>query len=490
MVFLRPSFADFTRVELKRERVSGARRVQFSARLLVPPGAHCHLFEIVVGVKCELLCSEREPVAEICDAPLTPAQGEALESVCRQKRYSGCINTLPVVTEEGFQIPEQDLPSEDQRISQSDAWAEPPLRQERLRLCYEADIRHLHMSDLCHRDEEEEVKAVLWELYGRFYDTYAIFAGRSQWPMVRQVDVYGFFEQSHLLDRTPPGAAGLAPSSPPLSPPASPGGDAPRAAAEKAQPAAPPPPPARPLMLQDVQQLLLHIQDQRQGDSSKEARSSSKGPASSSSKGPGKSGGAITRPEFFEVLLRTAILLSTRGSSTAVTFRRFADTILAGRVMQVPLAPFPRALLLEAGDFSAALLARRKTLREAWERFGGSGVAFQRLAQLMRLCDRSFTAKHVASIYGLARRPEAEFQPSATSPGLRYEDFCEAVARLALIWRRSSGNNRFGATPEPSDAPVFPAQPQPGRPVKQKAMAGRFEAFVAKMADRMKPSIT
>jgi len=485
-LFVRPSFADFTRVELKRERISGARRVQFSARLLVPPGEHCHVFEVVVGAKQELLCSEREPSVELMEAPLKPAQQEALERVCRQNRYSGRINTLSKVTTEGFQIPEQDLASENLAPADFDVWAEPVARQERLRQCYEVDIRHLHLSDLCHKDEEAEVKAVLWELYGRFYDTYAIFAGRSQWPLIRQVDVYGFFEQAHLLDRGP--MATVQQASPSTSPPTSPGGG--EAATEQAEvAAAPPPPPARPLMLQDVQQMLLHTMAQRREDSSKGRRSGA-GAAAAAKSREGSSGGTITRPQFIEVLLRAAILLSSRTPSTALSFRRFADTILAGRVMQAPLAPFPRGLLMEAGDLSSALLARRKTLREAWERFGGSGAAFQRLAQLLKLCDRSFTAKHVASIYGLSRRPEADFQPTKTgSSSLRYDEFCEAVARLALIWQRSSQRSLFAAAPGAGDGRAFPPQPQPGRPVKQKAIAGRLEAFMAKLAERMKPSI-
>merc|ERR1719162_239690 len=44
---------------------------------------------------------------------------------------------------------------------------------------------------------------MIWDLYGRFYDTYSIFAGRSSFPLIRQVDVYGFFEEARLLDRGP-----------------------------------------------------------------------------------------------------------------------------------------------------------------------------------------------------------------------------------------------------------------------------------------------
>merc|ERR1719210_2201310 len=87
------------------------------------------------------------------------------------------------------------------------------------RECYDLDVQHLHLAHLCHAEEAEEVRAALWELYPRYYEAYAIFAGRSQWPLVRHVDVYSFFDEARLLDRGEPAAA-----LPPLDVPSTPTG--------------------------------------------------------------------------------------------------------------------------------------------------------------------------------------------------------------------------------------------------------------------------
>merc|ERR1712080_502758 len=111
--------------------------------------------------------------------------------------------------------------------------------------------------------------------------------------------------------------------------------------------------------------------------------------------------------------------------------------------------------------------ARKKVLQEAWKRFGGSLNSFQSLAQLLKLCDRSFTSKHVASIYALARRPQADPKQAASGlQSLRYEEFCEAMVRLALVWQRVS---QAGG----GDRSRWPPQPQPGHPVKQRVIATR-----------------
>lgn len=104
----------------------------------------------------------------------------------------------------------------------------------RLRQCLDADLKEMHMTDLCRADEEEEVRETLWELYSPFYyEVYAVYAGRSQWPLIRQVDVYTFFDDAQMLDRGPMFAAG---------------GDTPHHAEEG---------PERRLNVQDVNQILL-----------------------------------------------------------------------------------------------------------------------------------------------------------------------------------------------------------------------------------------
>jgi len=497
-IFVRPSFADFSRVELMRQHVAGAKHVRYAARLLVPPGCHSHVFEAVVGGKTQILYARGENSVELGDAKLTDAQRDVLERLCRQHHCTPRLNLLKRVEGEGFQIPESLHGDASPEPAVGD-WEDDPERRRRFRQCYEVDLRELHLSDLCHAEEEEEVLETLWELYPRLYETYAAFAGRSSWPLVRHVDVYSFFDEARLLERAGPLAASDAASTleeDDLS-----------------------------MELQDVQQMILQtFAPVQRGRGTGRRRGSVGGGTGSGMSGSGASvagamlatsavpgagsvegpntpdalsswaatvhqrtreGAPITRPQFIEVLLRAAIALCGGHPSTSLAFQKFVDRVISRRVMQPPLAPFPRGLPLQAGEVADTLLARRKTLREAWERFGCSGSSFQRLAQLMKLCDRSFTAEHVSSIYAIARRPQADFRETRRrSPGLGYDEFCEAVARLALVWQRTLRTD--GAV---GGKRKWPPQPQVGRPVRQIAVAGRIEAFLAKLAERMRPSI-
>lgn len=197
-----------------------------------------------------------------------------------------------------------------------------------------------------------------------------------------------------------------------------------------------------------------------------------------------REGAPITRPQFVEVLLRAAVALRGREPSTSVALHKFTERILAGRIMQPPLSRFPRGLALNAGVVRDALLARRKALRQAYDRFGMNETSFQRLAQLLKLCDRAFTAKHVASIYALSRWP-IKYASAQTVP-LNYDEFSEAVARLALIWQPTVG---LAMVSNPGAIRSCPPQPQVGKPVNQKAVAARLEAFLERLAERMKPTV-
>merc|ERR1711865_607334 len=85
-----------------------------------------------------------------------------------------------------------------------------------------------------------------------------------------------------------------------------------------------------------------------------------------------REGGPMTRPQFVEVLLRAAVALRGREPSTSGAFRKFAEKVLSGRIMQPPLSPFSRGLSLKAGVVRDTLLARRKPLRQAFDRFGSN----------------------------------------------------------------------------------------------------------------------
>jgi len=484
-VFVRPSFADYARVELQRMRKPGARRLQFGARMLVPAGQHYHIFEAEIrnrnGMKRTLYCGD-EPQVEIAKAVMTPSQSEALDRIRKQRHYSGSyINALPDIGKEGFQIPEElglDGPTQDPDI---DAWAEHPIRIHAWMDCYDEDVKHICFQDLCHADEEQEVRATLQEKYQLYHECYALFSGRSQWPLVRQVDMYSFFEEADVLDG-PRFGLPSAPSSPAK---ATHQADQESAQGEPAWPR---------LKLQDVQQMLIQTVSRRQQeDVAARGNGSAVSKRAAEVAQRSREGAPLTRPQFIEILLRSALTLRERQHSPAVAFRRFADELIAKRILQPPLSPFPRGLTMRVGEVSDMLLARRKTLREAWQLYGTSEVAFQRLAQLVKLCDRNFTAKHVASVYALVKRPNPELKigQGRKGHGLRYQEFCEAVARFALVWKISSGNIDGGQSTSPREAAASEAvlQPQVGEPVNEKAIAARLDTFLRRLDERLRPSV-
>jgi hypothetical protein len=505
-LFLRPSFNDYSRIEMQREQSAGRKRVAFWSQVLVPPGVHNYLFESVCKQKKKILLHSREqPTTEL--ANLTLKDGESvLLNLCKEYTYNGKINTLPPVKETDFKIPEH-LEGEKEPPPEVDPWAEDPVRKKALRECFEADLPDFRLDEICHIEEEDEVQDTIWELYGHFYDTYAIYAGRSRWPLIRQVEVYSFFEEARLLDRGPltingPSAslthdlrkmaaatsaqATSQPSSPAVG---APGGNASPAATpvnnESSRAASLPrlKAAAHPLTTQDVQQMIVQTITRRKHQLKADASWATRRKCAVEQ--CTREGKPITRPQFVEVLLRAAVALRGREPSTSVALRKFTENILSGRIFQPPLSPFPRGLALQACVVRDTLLARWKTLRQAYERFGSNETSFQRLAQLLKLCDRSFTAKHVASIYALSRRPMKTSLQSANT-GLLFEEFSEAVARFALIWQPTVG---IGAVTSPGSKRDFPPQPRVGHPVRHQAVANKLEAFLERLTERMKPSV-
>lgn len=499
-VFVRPSFASFSRIELTRQRVVGAKRIQYNGLLLVPPGLHCHIFEAEIGDTTKLMHSTGEPSAELTDARLNPQQLEQLEALFRSNLYNGRVNLLGRITDHGFQISEH--LNEEEPAVEADPWADDPLRQRHLQQAYEADLLSWHLSDLCDAYEEEEVKQTLWNVYGRLYDAYAIVAGRSQWPLVRQVDVYGFFEEAGLLDREGHARRDVQPqtASPPVSVPGSPSAGVASAAAsplaEAAGSSASPAPlffasctSQHPLSLQDVQQMLVQTIAQRSGPprsaGGANGRRGSLAKRAASIQQRTQEGAPLNRPQFIEVMVRAALEIRDWDTSTSAGIQKFADEILSKRVLVPPLSPFPRGLLLQVGEVRDTLLARRSNIREAWERFGGNEQAFQRLSKLLKLCDRSFTAKHVASIFALSKHPQTDVKSlNKLGSALAYNEFCEAIGRLALIWERSSKPGSSSAA-----ARVWPPQPRVGCPVRQRAIASRLGAFLENLSRRMRPTV-
>lgn len=238
----------------------------------------------------------------------------------------------------------------------------------------------------------------------------------------------------------------------------------------------------QPLSTQDIQQMIVQTITRRNKQVKRDASWSQKRKFAVVQRT--REGAPISRPQFVEVLLRAAVALRGREPSTSGALQKFAHTILAGRIMRPPLSAFPRGLALKAGVVRNTLLARRKSLRQAFERFGSNETSFQRLAQLLKLCDRSFTAKHVASIYALSRRPIKH--PSPQSSTLNLDEFSEAVARLALIWQPTVGGAIIS---NPGTVRACPPQPQVGQPVNQRGVAARLEAFLERLTERMRPTV-
>ncbi|CAK0871173.1 unnamed protein product, partial [Prorocentrum cordatum] len=276
---------------------------------------------------------------------------------------------------------------------------------------------------------EAEVTQVLWELYDHLYETYAIYAGRSQWPLVRHVDVYAFFDEAKLLQANLPIAASMALAAGEVRPKG-------RASDSEEGPALNEEGLVREItartplqlasghgtiLLQDVKLILMQTRAKggtgQQDGACAGQLSASRQRRTEIAHQQAIEGAPITRPQFIEMLARTAIATRSDNPPVAVALRSFVDCVLARHVFRAPLARFPRGLQCQPGEVRDKLLAGRKTLLEAWERYGGSEVSFQRFAQLLRINDQHFTAKHVASVYALARQPDPARHPAASVRG-------------------------------------------------------------------------
>ena len=88
------------------------------------------------------------------------------------------------------------------------------------------------------------------------------------------------------------------------------------------------------LSLSDLQQILFQACAVRQG--SRALKQSMQ-----------QTRGQLTRPQFIEVLLRTALARRGQELSTVAVLERFVEDVIQTRIMQPPIAPYPRGLLLQ-----------------------------------------------------------------------------------------------------------------------------------------------
>ena len=111
------------------------------------------------------------------------------EEVVLENWMQGCCWISEAVRQDpGFRIPEE-LPDVAHAEEEIGPWSEDPTRTQALMQCCEVDIQYIYLTDLCHVDDEEGIKKALRDQYHLYYECYARFAGRSQWPFIRYVDM-------------------------------------------------------------------------------------------------------------------------------------------------------------------------------------------------------------------------------------------------------------------------------------------------------------
>eukprot|EP00438_Fugacium_kawagutii_P005620 Skav208679 [mRNA] locus=scaffold775:199138:211981:+ [translate_table: standard] len=93
---------------------------------------------------------------------------------------SKVVASLERIEKQISQLARSDMASKDLQIAGTEA---------ALADCFQEDIQIIYLKDMCHVDDIEAVKDALRSKYDLYYECYALFAGRSQWPFVRYVDM-------------------------------------------------------------------------------------------------------------------------------------------------------------------------------------------------------------------------------------------------------------------------------------------------------------
>lgn len=437
-LFVLPSFAGFSRVELQRAPATSGKSIVFARDMLVPPGSHFYVFEFGAGSSnaadrqgpSGLQCARDQPSIEL-ETALSKLEEEAQRKArlfFKTRGYTGRVNTLQL-SGDGFQIPEGAFDKKDEPLvplpdkSRKDEaeW------KHRLRKCFESDIQNVRMQDLCHANEQPQLEAIIWSRYSSLYEVFAVFAGRSTFPFIRQMDIYDFFEAADIMEKLKfEDDGGEVPTEVPRDPQD---------------------PLSRQLTLQDMQQLLM--QTMSHGITPVKptlAHSSSSGPAGSKKQQEmsekraqvaqkAQEGRPLARPQFLELILRLAICLYGPLENTmSACLKIFVDKVIVERILKPPLAPFPKSLMWTS-EVSSVFIEHTQTLHLAHERFGRNANSFIQLAQLMKLYDKTFTAKNVCSLFALARQPHVDAYETKGTRGLAFAEFCEALVRFSLIRR-------------------------------------------------------
>jgi len=153
-----------------------------------------------------------------------------------------------------------------------------------------------------------------------------------------------------------------------------------------------------------------------------------------------KEGRPLARPNFLELILRLSICLFGREHGMLDSLKVFVDRVISIRILKPPLAGFPKTLMWTS-EVNAVFVEHTQTLHAAHERFGRNANSFIQLAQLMKLYDKTFTAKNVCSLFALARQPHVDAWETKGTKGLTFVEFCEALVRFSLV-RRNQGEQQ------------------------------------------------
>jgi len=413
-VALLASFRDFEPVFTKRDS-SSAKRAIHSKDCLIPPGCNYYLFEF--GGKVHV--AKDQPSVSLTRVELPAARKEKLMAICRKH----CLEKVNVVEHPSlsFTIPEglgeaQLKERIHSMLGDGMSKRDDGEHLHRLNECFEADWHFVKISELCHKDEENEFKFIARSRYAKVLEAFLTFAGRSDGCFIKQMDVFDFFEEIQLLERDDflqeEGEPVVASTSLRLT-------------------------------LADVEALVK--QATARGDSSTQSAAlashvrTAKNPRTLHKERKEavkklREGDAINRAQFLELCIRLCIHLHAHDlMSTKEMFIDFVDNYIDKKLLKPPLSPFPKSFLVTQ-EMHNVLFENATTLRRLHQAYGKSFGLLITLAQKLRLYDKSFTAKHVRSLFALSKVCPISCQ-ERSAPSLTYEEFTEAIARLALVKR-------------------------------------------------------
>jgi hypothetical protein len=444
--YLVASFANLERIVLPRSGQSTGAKLTYAKKVLIPNGTHYYLFE----TEKRLCLALDQPKIALDAVKPQPGQEAACEEIVRLARQHRLAYVHVLHRDVKFTIPEECVleGALEEKVSMILGWRPACQEQfdheQRLRHCFEADCRRMKMWDIVHKDDQQELENVMWARYEAITDIFHIVAGRSSaFPNIRQLDIYDFFEDVHLLPKQDFSQNDDEDDFEPLFPF---------------------------MTLIDLQQCVK--QTMASGKEDAELLKKKKKPRMAVAKtvdhnirpswrvSDGNSAGAIklrsvmksltakeaegmplNRSMFIEMLVRVAVFLHARDlkdhphysiMSVPKMLAHFIDEGIAGSLYKPPLAPFPRTFLWTS-EVQNAFHNHTRTLRDLHRSFGASMQGMLRLAQLSHLYGRDFTAKHVRSVFAMSKTLEQESSTDTSSALLTYPEFLECVARCSIV---------------------------------------------------------